>query len=212
MPVNEEKYMKSKILIIEDKKDVNENLATLLKDAGYEVKTVDSVLGKLSLLVLCNTLMLKSDDYVALDKLGSDKVISRRCKYCEEKTSKMLSNKHERINDKILKENSTFFITHDNQPQFLKVNQIKAINTLNQYTTLFVDKNKEITFRKSINTWERILPESTFLRISRSTIINTNYISNVEKWLQFSYRIYISGIDKPFELSRRYASKIRKQI
>jgi DNA-binding LytR/AlgR family response regulator len=204
--------MKSKILIIEDKKDVNENLATLLEDAGYEVKTVDSGLGKFSLLVLCNTLMLKSDDYVPLDELGSDKTISSICKYCEEKTNKMLSNKHEAISDKILKENSTFFITHDNQPQFLKVNQIKAINTLNQYTTLFVNNNKEITFRKSINAWERILPKPTFLRISRSTIINTNCISKVEKWLQFSYRIYISGIDKPFELSRRYASKIRKQI
>ena len=156
--------------------------------------------------------MLKSDDCVEPDEFGSDKAISRICKYCEEKTNKMLSNKHEVISDKILKENSTFFITHDNQPQFLKVNQIRAINTLNQYTTLYVNNNKKITFRKSINTWERILPKPTFLRISRSTIINTNCISKVEKWLQFSYRIYISGIDKPFELSRRYASKIKKQI
>ena len=204
--------MKSKILIIEDKKDVNENLTTLLKEAGYIVKTFDSGLGKLSALVLCNTIILKSDDCVEPEESVVDKAISRICKYCEEKASKMLSNKHEVIGDKILKDNSTFFITHNNQPQFLKVNQIKAINTLNQYTTLFVNNNKEITFRKSINAWERILPKPTFLRISRSTIINTNCISKVEKWLQFSYRIYISGIDKPFELSRRYASKIRKQI
>ena len=111
-----------------------------------------------------------------------------------------------------LTENSTIFIMLDKHPYFIKVNQIAAISSSSQYTTLYLTDNRQVIFRKSLKRWEQTLPNSIFLRISRSTIINTNCISRVEKWLQFSYKIYISGIEKPFELSRRYASKIRRQI
>jgi DNA-binding LytR/AlgR family response regulator len=58
--------------------------------------------------------------------------------------------------------------------------------------------------------WESRLPERNFCRIHRSTIINLNYIENVEEWFNNTYSVKIKGIDKPYNMSRNYASKIKK--
>ncbi|MBU1101827.1 MAG: response regulator [Bacteroidetes bacterium] len=253
--------MSSKILIIEDEFDVAENLACILEEVGYEVKTACNGLEGLRkireykpALVLCDIMMPKLDGYGVLEEIQLDKDIddvpfifltakveindlrkgmelgaddylfkpikadslvraveARITKYKEKKkeTPKPESNEE---SDKTMNEESTIFITIDNHPQFLKVNQITAISSVNQYTTLCLANNRKVTFRKSLNVWEATLPKSIFLRIHRSTIVNTNYITRVEKWLKFTFRVYIDGIDKPFEISKRYASRIKDHL
>lgn len=254
--------MSSKILIIEDEFDVAENLACILEEVGYEVKTACNGLEGLRTirefkptLVLCDIMMPKLDGYGVLEEIQLDNSIDdipfifltakveisdlrkgmelgaddylfkpikadslvravevRILKHKEQKKEKLKSEKSETGTKKPINEDSSIFLTLDNHPQFVKVNQISAITSQNQYTTLYFKNNRKVTFRKSLTIWESTLPKSIFLRIHRSTIVNTNCIIRVEKWLKFTFRVYIDGIEKPFEISKRYASKIKDHL
>jgi DNA-binding LytR/AlgR family response regulator len=95
-------------------------------------------------------------------------------------------------------------------PKFFKVSDLVYISAERQYTSLWVQNGKSVLVRKSVNAWEEILPAEYFLRIHRSTIINTEYISKIEKWHNASYLMYLREIKEPFNISKRYATRLRQ--
>jgi DNA-binding LytR/AlgR family response regulator len=60
--------------------------------------------------------------------------------------------------------------------------------------------------------WEARLPEKHFCRVHRSSIINLEYVTKVEKWFNNSFRLYLKGIEAPVIMSRRYASKLKEKM
>lgn len=106
----------------------------------------------------------------------------------------------------------SLFLTVNNKPQFIKIKSIKFISADNQYSNLFLENGDQLLIRKSLANWEKILPENKFVRIHRSTIINLEYISKVEKWFKQSYRVYINDHDEPLIISKRFSSKIKNKF
>ncbi len=111
-----------------------------------------------------------------------------------------------------LSEKDRIFITINNIPQFFKTSSIVYIAAERQYTNMIVKDSKRILVRRSLSYWEKILPETQFLRIHRSTIINLNYISKIEKWFQNSYKVYLINDFGQFIMSKRFASKVKHRI
>jgi DNA-binding LytR/AlgR family response regulator len=60
--------------------------------------------------------------------------------------------------------------------------------------------------------WDARLPSQQFLRIHRSTIINMEFIDKVEEWFNYSFRVYLKGLEEPFVLSRRYVAKLKDRL
>jgi DNA-binding LytR/AlgR family response regulator len=94
-------------------------------------------------------------------------------------------------------------------PKFFKVMDLVYISAERQYTSIRVQSGRSVLVRKSVNAWEEILPMEYFLRIHRSTIVNTEFISKIEKWHNASYLIYLRDIKEPFNISKRYATRLR---
>jgi len=55
-------------------------------------------------------------------------------------------------------------------------------------------------------------PDSLFLRIHRSVIINLDSVLKVEEWFNGTFRVYITGEPEPFIMSRRMARDIRSRL
>lgn len=51
--------------------------------------------------------------------------------------------------------------------------------------------------------WESRLPEQSFARIHRSAIVNLEAVERVEEWFNYSFRVYLTGVEEPFIMSRR---------
>ena len=60
--------------------------------------------------------------------------------------------------------------------------------------------------------WENRLPENHFIRIHRSTIINTDMAIRIETWYNNAHLVYLKGIEKPVVMSRRYFTKVKQQL
>ncbi|MGE5498197.1 MAG: LytR/AlgR family response regulator transcription factor [Syntrophothermus sp.] len=87
---------------------------------------------------------------------------------------------------------------------------IVLISAAGEYSEVFTCHLKKHTVKKLLKEWEEILPEDSFIRIHRSTIINIKYILKVEKWFNYSLRIHLDKHPEPVDCSRRYASRIKK--
>lgn len=93
-------------------------------------------------------------------------------------------------------------------PRFIKISNIICISAEEKYSRIVLFGNEKLIVSISLKQWEEMLPVNVFLRIHRSTIINITCIEKVEKWLKRRYRVRLKGIDEPFEISRRYYSKM----
>ena len=104
------------------------------------------------------------------------------------------------------------FITEGNKPQFIKIQDIECITAFNEYTNVYVCNSKKFVIRKSLREWESVLPNTMFIRIHRSTIINYEHVDRIEKFYARSYLVYLKNIKQPFVISQRYLSKLKKNL
>ena len=105
--------------------------------------------------------------------------------------------------------NDRLFLTLDNHLEFLKINSILCIHSAGDYTEIILDDGKKYLTPKSLREWENRLPEEFFCRIHRSTIINMDFIDRLEEWFNYSFRVYLKGMEQPFIISRRYAARLK---
>jgi DNA-binding LytR/AlgR family response regulator len=111
-----------------------------------------------------------------------------------------------------LTENDKLFLTVKNKPQIIRIGDILFIKAEGEYSNIHLVSGVKILKRKLIKEWEQQLPSNIFLRIHRATIINLNHLSNIERWYNRSYVIFLKNYPEKFIVSQRYASRIRARF
>lgn len=104
------------------------------------------------------------------------------------------------------------FFNDEKNPRFINISDIVALTADKDYTNLILADGSKIYWRRLLADWQKLLPENHFLRIHRSTLINLEYISKVEKWFKRSYKIYLKNTDQYFISSERFSILIRKVL
>ena len=102
------------------------------------------------------------------------------------------------------------FVRLDDRMAFVKVADIVSIIADGDYSVLRLATGRTHRARKSLRDWTARLPENTFARVHRSTIVNLEYVERVEDWSHFSYRLYLRGLTEPVAMSRRYAGRLKR--
>ena len=82
-------------------------------------------------------------------------------------------------NKKILSANHTLFVKEGERLHFIKVKEIRLIESEGNYAKLSFG-DKKVLIKRSLNQLETILDAILFFRINRTTIINTNYIKEIK--------------------------------
>lgn len=163
-------------------------------------------------------MQLGADDYIFKPFKAEDllKAIETRLKKYEvikaELYDKPETESENNSGKKKYTDNERLFLVVNGVPQFIKISEIKFITAEDQYTNLHTINSNPFLVRKSLSAWEKLLPETSFLRIHRATIINMNYIDKAEKWFNNSFRLYMQGTSSPFIISRRYTSKLKSHL
>jgi len=106
--------------------------------------------------------------------------------------------------------NDSFFLMINNAYQFLKISSIISISSAGNYSEVITSTKLKGLVLKSMLEWENKLPSNYFVRVHRNAIINLEYIDHVEEWFNYSYQVYMKGLEKPVLMSRRYAAKLKE--
>lgn len=113
---------------------------------------------------------------------------------------------------KRLEYDDRLFITIDGVSKFIKISFIQCITAEKDYSYIYLTGGKKFLILKPMVEWEERLTPKYFVRIHRSTIVNLEYVEKIEKWFNASYRVYMQNISEPFQMSRRYASKLKERF
>jgi len=156
-------------------------------------------------------MQLGADDYIFKPFTIDDLLTSVKIRLLKKKQAENSQNQsadkinHFELDDKIL-------IKFNNGMQLVFLKDIKYLRAKTPYILIKCRSGKSTLLRDSLDEWERKLPEKTFLRIHRSTIINTDFISKFEKFSNSSYIIRLQDESEPFLISKRYTVKIKNQF
>lgn len=104
------------------------------------------------------------------------------------------------------------FLMVNNTYQFIRISTIVKVISAGNYTEIYTTNNQKGLVVKTMNEWERRLPDKNFARIHRNAIINFDYIEKVEEWFNNSYQVYMKMVEKPLIISRRYAVKLKEKL
>lgn len=127
---------------------------------------------------------------------------------------KRLQENHDEIvtSKQLLTNEDSIYLQMNYKYYFIRIDSIIKISAADHYTEIVTSKGLRGLTNKSLKEWEESLPNETFIQIHRSTIININFVENVERGAKYSLYIKMKNIEKPIPISRRYASQIKKRI
>jgi len=91
---------------------------------------------------------------------------------------KVRSNIHPKLADAPSADRQ-IFIKDGEQYYFIRLGEIYLIESLDNYSRLYF-REKKLVLKRSLRQWEQLLDADIFFRISRTEIINTNYIQQVQ--------------------------------
>jgi len=120
-----------------------------------------------------------------------------------------INNVQDLFENKELNYEETIFLPIKNKILNIKIDTVKLIQANDYYSNVISETyDKVIISKYSLKKWKLILPQKHFLRIHRSTIVNLNYVDNIEKMYNNTYEVKIKGIEKSVNMSRRCTKTI----
>jgi len=102
-------------------------------------------------------------------------------------------------------------VMHNKSVNFIKINTITYIKASREYSYIKTSEGKEYLTSISIGEWESRMPDQNFCRIHRSTIINFDYIININHHFTGSAEVNMQGISEPLNISRNYFKKLKRR-
>lgn len=109
------------------------------------------------------------------------------------------------------KPDQIILLNFDSKLTFIKIQDINYIEAFGNYTKIYMNDGKLSITYNSIKNWDNRLPSDVFIQIHRSTIVNLLNVAKIEKWTNDTGRLFLKGIEKPFEISRSYFFQIKKK-
>jgi two-component system LytT family response regulator len=113
---------------------------------------------------------------------------------------------------RLLEYDDFLFLPFGGGSRFLKVSEIKCVCAAGSYSEVVTGDGQKALVLKPLGEWEERLPARHFARIHRATLINVAFVERTDKWFNYSYQVYLSGIEVPFTMSRRYAAKLKEKL
>jgi two-component system, LytTR family, response regulator len=160
-------------------------------------------------------IVISADDYIIKQFSGTDlfRSIEKRIE-TDKEFGKNISKsiKKERAVLKNYEEDDRIFIDSKRKPKLIKVGDITYITSKGNDSIINLSDMPNLPIRKTLNSWENVLPINIFKRINRSTIINLKYVENISRWNRETYIIYLKDIKEPFPVSYRYAREMRAEF
>ncbi len=104
------------------------------------------------------------------------------------------------------------YLPTDSGVEAVGIDAITHICADENYTSLFVRGGPGFHLRRSMKTWQTILPASQFLRIHRSLLINRLAIAKINTHPGGEGELLLEGHPAPLPLTRRALQRLRRLL
>jgi len=115
-------------------------------------------------------------------------------------------------NPQKLREDDKIVMKSDARMHVVFVSQISGIEAQENYTRIYLGNGSTEFLRRKMNDWEKVLPETLFLRIDRSLIVNLNHVGKLVTEDRDKSLLSMVGFPKPISLGRGATALLRKAL
>ncbi len=102
------------------------------------------------------------------------------------------------------------FIRDGDRCWYIKLDEIKMIESAGNYAKIYFDKYQPLIHR-TLNSLDERLSDQIFFRANRQQIINLNYLDRIEPFFNSGFLFYMKDGSK-IEVSRRQAVKFKETM
>ena len=181
----------------------------LFNETGFDVLNKTQYNGKIIFVTAHDEYAIRAFEVNALDYILKPISHERLQKAIE----KLTSNETNKIpKTEIFNYEDRILIISGEYMKFIKIDTVTHILASGDYSSIYTKEGNEYLSTKKMNEWEERLPEKSFLRIHRSTIVNIEFIEKIEKWFNYSSQIYLKNVEIPFKVSRSNFKKIKDRF
>ena len=102
-----------------------------------------------------------------------------------------------------------FFYEEGRRPRFIRLRDVAWIEGAGNYAELHLTEGPPVLTATTLTEWTERLPDSHFVRIHRSTIVNVEHVTHVEPTEGRSYDVHVTARKSPLSMSRRRARTLK---
>jgi two-component system LytT family response regulator len=111
-----------------------------------------------------------------------------------------------------LRLDDTVFLRSGGTARFVSVDTISAISAQDNYSEVRLTDGGKVFLRKSLKAWEACLPESHFMRVHRTQIVNLAQIVSYSRDQDEHTRLEVQGLTEEVSASRERWSELRLRL
>jgi two-component system LytT family response regulator len=110
-------------------------------------------------------------------------------------------------------ENSDYlFLNSSSSARFIQIKRIQYVQAAGPYSEIFIDDGSKWMMLRSIKEWQARLPQTQFVRIHRSTVVNLDFVDRIEQLPNYSYRVSLKDKKCQLLMSRRSALFLKERL
>ncbi len=94
----------------------------------------------------------------------------------------------------------------------IKIQSITHIQADENYTSVYLKEGKMYHVRKSLQSWEDMLPSREFTRIHRSLLVNLSAVENINLESRDTGHVLLNGQHQPLRLARRALQRLKQLL
>ncbi|ABD82988.1 LytR/AlgR family response regulator transcription factor [Saccharophagus degradans] len=107
-----------------------------------------------------------------------------------------------------LEEKSRIFIKDGDQCHLVELAKIIRFESCGNYTQVYFDSKKAFVYR-ALSKIEERLPDLTFFRASRQHIVNLEFVTDIQPWVNGGYQLTLKNGEQ-IAVSRRHATRLKE--
>ncbi|MDF3058217.1 MAG: two component transcriptional regulator, LytTR family [Rariglobus sp.] len=106
----------------------------------------------------------------------------------------------------------TLYLRSGAQARFVRVGQIRAISSQDNYSEVLLDDGTRLLLRKSLKEWEDSLPADAFFRVHRTQIVNLTHVVRYQRDTEERTHLFFDGIGGPVISSRHRWNELKDRL
>ncbi len=96
--------------------------------------------------------------------------------------------------------------------RFLSLRDVAVLRAAGDYSELVMRDGTSHLTSSSLTRWSQRLPEATFVRVHRSTIVALDYLRELRLVGAGTYHAIVAGVAEPLPVSRRHLTQLRQRF
>lgn len=104
------------------------------------------------------------------------------------------------------------FIQTDDGKRFVPLAAISAVLSNENYSDVLLRSGERLLTRRTMKTWEDLLPPAQFLRVHRQAIVNVAAIESHRRDTRETFELSLAGVKTPVAVSRSFVADLKPHL